>query len=79
MLYLIEYDRDQGRVVGLQAFRDVDRRSVEEARLRLELRLNGEGIDREVVLLEALDEDSLRRTHRRYFEDLASLAGPSPA
>jgi hypothetical protein len=29
---------------------------------------------REVVLLEAIDEDALRRTHRRYFEDLSELA-----
>ena len=56
MVYLIEYDRNRGRVVTLRAYEDIDRRSAEEARLRLELSLNGAGIDREVVLLEALDD-----------------------
>lgn len=78
MLYLIEYDRNQGQVVNLRPFENADRRLAEEVRLILELRLNRAGIDREVVLLEASDEASLRRTHRRYFEDLAGLASHSP-
>jgi hypothetical protein len=31
------------------------------------------GIDNEVVLLEAGSEEALRRTHRRYFENLTEL------
>jgi hypothetical protein len=31
-------------------------------------------ITSQVVLLEARNETALRRTHRRYFEDLAELA-----
>jgi hypothetical protein len=39
----------------------------------MELDLNRRGVEREVVLLEAENEEALRRTHRRYFEDLAQL------
>jgi hypothetical protein len=39
----------------------------------MELDLNSRGVEREVVLLEAENEAALRRTHRRYFEDLAQL------
>jgi hypothetical protein len=39
----------------------------------MELDLNSQGVEREVVLLEAETEEALRRTHRRYFENLAEL------
>jgi hypothetical protein len=74
MLFLIEYDRNQGEVVAIQEFHDSARKKAESARLELELRLNRLGIEREVVILEAVTEKALRRTHRRYFEDLAELA-----
>jgi len=78
MLFLIEYDRAEGEVISLRAFPDEDRGVAQEARLNLELSLNRQGVEREIVLLEALSEEALRRTHRRYFEDLASLSDPSP-
>ena len=74
MLYLIEYDRSRGEIVSLRSFRNADRTAAQEARLTLELALNRQGIEREVVLLEARSEDALRRTHRRYFETLTSLS-----
>lgn len=74
MLFLIEYDRDKGKVVELTRFSDSDRQVANSARLNLELELNRRGIEHEVVLLEAEDESALRRTHRRYFEDLLELA-----
>ena len=74
MLFLIEYDRGQGRIVTIKSFGDTDRELAEESRLILELELNLKRIENEVVLLEASTEDALRRTHRRYFEDLAELA-----
>jgi hypothetical protein len=37
----------------------------------MELDLNRRGVEREVVLLQAVDEAALRRTHRRYFAKLA--------
>lgn len=74
MLFLIEYDRNQGRIIALTSFPGSDKEKVEELRLGLELNLNLRGIENEVVILEATTEDALRRTHRRYFEDLAELA-----
>jgi hypothetical protein len=74
MLFLIEYDRDRGKVVAIQEFHDSDRNKVEGERLELELKLNRLGVEREVVILEAASEMALRITHRRYFEDLAELA-----
>lgn len=73
MIFLIDYDRQSGRIVSFTAFDDEKRLDAEKARLDLELRLNRDGIEREVVLLEAASEAALRRTHRRYFEDLEGL------
>jgi len=73
MLFLIEYDRDQGRLVTFEVFDDSDRKEAEEARLNLELALNVQDAENEVVLLEAASEAALRRTHRRYFENLTEL------
>lgn len=76
MIFLIEYDRRQGRLVSLIRFDESNRRSAEHARLDVELRLNEFGIKHEVVLLEAATEDALRQTHRRYFETLSELSQP---
>ena len=73
MLFLIEYDRTRGRIVTFSAFDDSERQKAEDSRLEMELELNRLGTEREVVLLEAASEEALRRTHRRYFEDLAEL------
>ena len=73
MLFLIDYDRKRGQMVKLERFDDSDRQKAEDARLELELSLNRHRIMREVVLLQAINEQSLRRTHRRYFENLAEL------
>lgn len=74
MLFLIEYDRVKGKVVEMSRFSGPDRQVANSARLNLELELNRRGVEHEVVLLEAEDESALRRTHRRYFEDLLELA-----
>jgi hypothetical protein len=73
MIFLIEYDREQGRIVKLETFNGSDRNRAEEARLNLELDLRLKGIENEVVLLEAASEEAVRRTHRRYFENLSQL------
>jgi CHASE1-domain containing sensor protein len=73
MIFLIEYDRAEGRLVTIERFTDSDRKKAEDARLNLELELNLKGIQSEVVLLEASTEEDVRRTHRRYFETLAEL------
>lgn len=74
MFFLIQYDRPSERLVRLEAFANVARERAEDTRLDLELALNRAGIDHEVVVLEAADEEAVRRTHRRYFEDLAAIA-----
>jgi hypothetical protein len=73
MLFLIEYDRNRGQIVTFQTFDAEERQKAEDVRLGMELKLNRLGIEREVVLMEAESEEALRRTHRRYFEDLAEL------
>jgi ppGpp synthetase/RelA/SpoT-type nucleotidyltranferase len=63
-----------GRLVSMRAYSDNERLEAQNARLDLELELSRTKTPREVVLLEASDEEALRRTHRRYFEDLSQLA-----
>lgn len=74
MLFLIEYDRSNGSLVSIQDFPDSQRRRAEEARLARELDLRQAGREREVVVLEAANRETLRRTHRRYFEAIHDLA-----
>ena len=73
MLFLIEYDRNHGRIVTFREFDDSERLKAEDARLEMELQLNRTATEREVVLLEANTEEALRRTHRRYCESLFEL------
>ena len=77
MLFLVEYDRSLGSVAQITVYEDSQRELAENARLHLELKLHSQGIEKEVVLLEASSEEALRLTHRRYFEDLAELARSS--
>ena len=77
MIFLIEYERSRGEIVTLETFSDSERRMAAGTRLELEIRLNRNNVDHEVVLLEADSEEALRRTHRRYFENLTELATPS--
>jgi len=74
MLFLIEYARSEGKVVKLKSFTDSERAEAQKQKLDIELALNRSGIEHEVVLLDAIDEDAIRRTHRRYFEDLSQIA-----
>jgi hypothetical protein len=73
MIFLIEYDRRESRIVTFRDFADSQRREAEDSRLGIELDLNREGIDHEVVLLEAASKDALLRTHQRYFADLTEI------
>ncbi len=73
MIFLIEYNRNRGEIVTFETFDYTERQKSEEARFEMELKLNRAGIEHEVILLEAATEVALRRTHRRYFEDLAQL------
>ena len=73
MIFLIEYNRPEGRLVTFERFTDSERLKAQNVRLDLELDLNRRGVAHEVVLLEAASEDGLHRTHRRYFEDLRQI------
>jgi hypothetical protein len=77
MIFLIEYNRPKGRIVNFKTFDDSERLEAEKTRVDLELDLNRKGVHHEVVLLEAASEEALRRTHRRYFENLSQLAQPT--
>ncbi len=77
MIFLIEYDRANGVLVSNTPFPPERRADAQTARLELEVRLNASGVDHEVVLLEAVDEDSLRRTHERYFTAADELSVPA--
>lgn len=73
MLFLIQYDRRAGRIVKIQRFDDDQQDQANGVRLGLEMDLVRNRQKDEVVLLEAATEKALRKTHRRYFEDLATL------
>ena len=73
MIFLIEYDRPRRCVITRIEFDDAELQKAENARLELELAVNRQGLDREVVLLQAASEAALRQTHRRYFEDMEQL------
>jgi hypothetical protein len=72
MIFLIEYKRLEGRIVTFKTYNESER--AEHERLEVELDLSRRSIEHEVVLLEAESESALRRTHRRYFEDLSDFA-----
>lgn len=75
MIFLIEYHRAEGRLVTFRSFEDSQRLEAESFRLAVELDLHDRGVYHEVVLLEANDEATLRRTHSRYFERLSEMGG----
>ena len=77
MIFLIEYERARGLIMMMRSFDNSEREAAEEMRLNLELDLNAKRGDNEVVLLEATSEEALRKTHRRYFENLSQLLNSS--
>jgi hypothetical protein len=74
MIFLLAYDRPSGLIVSLESFPDAEQVHAERARLALEMDPRRKGIDREVLLLQAVNEEALRRTHRRYFETPIQLS-----
>ena len=73
MFFLIEYDRQKGRMVKFEKFRNSQRVKAENQRFEIELNLNRRKITHEVVLLEATSQNALQRTHRRYFKSLKQM------
>jgi len=68
-LFLLTYDRRRRALVDTQEF---EPGQYGEA-TRLFFDLERDQPDMEVVLLEAASLDDLKRTHRRYFEDLTGF------
>jgi hypothetical protein len=73
MIFLLQYDRKQGRICSLKPFAAGERAQAQRERLEIELGLHKARIPREVVLLEAADEQTLKRTHQRYFRTTREL------
>jgi hypothetical protein len=72
-LYLLIFDRTKGSV-EIREFSDAEEAVVNllEAERR-----RAYAPELEVVLLNAVDEDDLRRTHSRYFESIEELLEPA--
>lgn len=78
MLFLIQYDRLRGEIVSMTTFADTQREQADETRLQMELRLRREAARREVVIMQAANEDALRKTHARYFKSAQALVPSTP-
>jgi hypothetical protein len=68
MIFLLQYDRREGTVRKLKPFPSTERVKAQRERLKIELSLHKAHVPHEVVLLEAADEQTLKRTHQRYFK-----------
>ncbi len=73
MIFLIEFNRPKLDLVTYKTYPDSERTKAQDDRLALELDLLHKGIDHEVVILEAINEEQLRKTHQRYFDSPADL------
>jgi len=73
MIFLIEYNRSEGRIITFREYGESQWQEAGNARLEIELELNRQGVEHEVVLLEAENEEALHRTHQRYFADLTEI------
>jgi hypothetical protein len=73
MIFLLQYDRKQGTLRKLKPFPFAERAKAQRERLDIELSLHKARVPDEVVLLEAADEQTLKRTHQRYFKTTREL------
>ncbi|HEY0956149.1 MAG TPA: hypothetical protein VGE36_15425 [Roseateles sp.] len=67
MIFLMNFDPKRRRLHAMKVFQDQQRPLAQDERLNWELQHLRAGDEREIVLLTAVDEDTLRRTHARYF------------
>lgn len=74
MFYLVHYNRHSSTLVTLDAFED--RKAASRKKLDLEISLLGKDDGDEFVVLQAKDEDELRRSHSRYFIRLEDFRLP---
>lgn len=73
MIFLLHYDRSEGKLLSISQFDERDRALASTAKLELEISLIGSVVSNEVVLLEADSQEHLRRTHARYFDTIEQL------
>jgi hypothetical protein len=79
VIYLLEYDRAAGRLVRFDPYEAHERAQASSDRLALEIELFRNGVNHEVVLLEAASEEALKKTHNRYFTNVSDLARSAKA
>jgi hypothetical protein len=72
-LFMLTYDRSSATLMTLEVITAGRESEAFQRRLAAEVGAFRDGMDVEVVILEADSEESLRRTHARYFEDLGDL------
>lgn len=77
MIFLIEYEPARGRLITMKSFEDSEREVAEGVRLKIEIDRHAKQLEHEVLLLEASSEAALRKTHRRYFENVSQLLNRS--
>ncbi|MEK7747904.1 MAG: hypothetical protein AAB300_02355 [Nitrospirota bacterium] len=73
MIFLIEYDPPQGKLILFEQFQKEEWTRAQDKRLEIELDLNRRGINHEVVILEANCEADLHKTHQRYFRNTTEI------
>ncbi len=69
MIFYIEYSRQKQQQQALKSYAESDRAQAQAHSLAREIELARQGIEMEIVLLEADSEATIRRTHPRYFGD----------
>ena len=73
MIYYVEYDRSSQKLRELKAFSETERAQAQAHALARELEFSRQGLQLEIVLLEADSEATIRNTHPRYFGDPFSM------
>ncbi len=67
MIFIIEYDPPANNLLSLQKFPDAELREARDILHQMELNVFRNKLRHEVVMLEAEDEATIRRSHAHYF------------
>jgi hypothetical protein len=73
MIFLIKYNRAEGKLVYIEGFEDDAVEAANDARLQAEITAGAENVNIEIVTLRAASESDLRLTHARYFRNVKEL------
>jgi hypothetical protein len=66
MLFLVHYDRKKSKVISFKEYRESERALAYQEHLELEKKHNLHDGSQEIVLLEAVDKEQLKKTHPKY-------------